>query len=52
MPFLVAKLLRLNGTELNVHGITILGFLVYAAISEMSVAAFLVAFIAREFRHR
>ena len=43
MPFLLDRTLRLNGTQLNVHGIAMLGFLVYATVSELCGMGMLVA---------
>jgi hypothetical protein len=47
LPFLVDWLLRLNGTELNVHGFAILGYLIYGLGSESCAIALLIAVAVR-----
>jgi hypothetical protein len=48
LPFLVQWLLRLNGTQLNVHGGgVILGFFAYGLGSELCAVALLIAVVVR-----
>lgn len=47
LPFLVDWLLRLNDTQLNVHGFAILGFFVYGLGSELVAIALVIAVVIR-----
>lgn len=46
-PFLVEWLLRINGTELNIHGVAILGYFLWALGSEICAAGILIALVVR-----
>lgn len=47
LPFLVAWLLRLNGTQLNVHGFAILGYFIYLCGSEACSIGLVIALAVR-----
>ena len=51
LPFLIEWLLRLNGTQLNVHGFAILGFFVYGLGSELLAIALIIAVVVRALMH-
>lgn len=48
-PFLVDRLLKVNGTQLNVHGNAILGYFIYAFGSEACAAGMIIAVGVRTF---
>ncbi len=47
LPFLIDWLLRLNGTQLNVHGFAILGYFVYLFGSEACAIGLVIALAVR-----
>ncbi len=47
LPFLIDWLLRLNGTQLNVHGFAILGYFVYLLGSEACAIGLVIALVVR-----
>lgn len=49
-PFAVDLTLRANQTQLNVHGLAMLGFLVYAALSELAFLFIIAAVVVRAAR--
>jgi hypothetical protein len=47
MPFVLGKLLSLNGTEPNVHGAAIFGMFFYSILSEVTAVTLLLTLIVR-----